>query len=463
MFLEQTIAKRVVDTTYDDLDDDLLHTLKRSILDSYAGICASLKDTALLQTFERLTAEPASGSDIEVWGVQKRASVIDALFMNSILSRRSDLLNTYISPNDMGGGHPSDNVALILTLADWLAMNGRDFLTSVYTAFYLSAAFATYYDPESAKYDHDAAASFYTALTIGHAMGLSEEQLTEAQRIGGMLGLDINQSARGEITDWRHCTYASCAIRGLQAVRMARAGFQGPSEIYEGEAGVDQFFPHAAAIFDPPPDLKKIIFKRWPALVFCQTPIDVALDLSGKITNPQTITSVDVKTYAIAFRNGASPSAYHPESRAGRTHSIPYCVAAALLKPIEYEDFDEEYSGNAALTQLISKVKVAEDTQMTKAYPAKAPCSITVTLTDDTTIQYERDYPRGDPHDPLSDQEIENKLRKYFFFAENKAEQDMVIDRLWNIEREESLDWLLAPLKRRRIGESLKETNLKEK
>ena len=126
-------------------------------------------------------------------------------------------------------------------------------------------------------------------------------------------------------------------------------------------------------------------------------------------------------------------------------------VAAALLKPIEYEDFDDEYSSNTALTQLISKVNVVEAPQMTKAYPVKSPCSIKVTLADGTVIQCERHYPRGDPQEPLSDQEIENKFRKYFFFAESKAEQGEVIDRLWNIEREENLDWLLSPLKRRRI------------
>jgi 2-methylcitrate dehydratase len=103
------------------------------------------------------------------------------------------------------------------------------------------------------------------------------------------------------------------------------------------------------------------------------------------------------------------------------------------------------------MVPFLPKTKVVEDVQMTKAYPAQSPCRITVTLTDRTTIQCERDYPRGDPHDPLSDQELESKFRKYFFFAENKAEQDEVIDRLWNLEREESLDWLLAPLKRRRI------------
>ncbi len=450
MLYEQILSQRAAAISYDDLTEDILHVLKRNILDSYTGICASLKDTALLQKFERLAMGSASGNDIDIWGVQKKASVTDALFMNSILSRRSDLLNTYVSPNGMGVVHPSDNVALVLTLADWLAMDGKTFLRSIYTAFYFSTVFATYYNPEAARYDHDAAATFYTALVIGQALGLSEEQLTEAQRISGVLGLDVNQAAEGELTDWKHCTYASCAMRAMQAVKLASAGFEGPREIYQGEAGVDQFFPHAEAILEPPPDLSKIIFKRWPALVFCQTPIDVASDLSGKILGPRTIASVNVRTYQNAFRNGALPSAYHPVSRAGRTHSIPYCVAAALLKPVEYEDFDDEYSRNSALTQLISKVNVVEDAEMTKAYPLKSQCCIRVTLADGTVVESARDYPRGDPQEPLSDQEIENKFRNYFFFAKSKTEQEEVIDRLWKIEREENLDWLLSPLKRHR-------------
>ena len=43
------------------------------------------------------------------------------------------------------------------------------------------------------------------------------------------------------------------------------------------------------------------------------------------------------------------------------------------------------------------------------------------------------------------------KFREYFFFAENKAEQDVLIERLWRLEQETSLDWLVEPLKRRRI------------
>ena len=294
MQLDERIAGRVARFSYEGIDGGVRHVLMRNVLDSYAGICASLKDEAMLANFDRLADGPASGQDLDVWGIGRKAAYADAFFMNAILARRSDLLNTYISPNGMGGVHPSDNVALVLTLADWLGMDGRAVLAAVHTAFQLSAAFATYYDPETAGYDHDAAATFVTALTIGHAMGMSRDQLVSVQRIAGSFGLDVNQTAVGQVTNWKHCTYASCALRGLQAVKLGRAGFVAAPEIYEGSAGVNRFLPHAEAMFEPPVALERIIFKRWPALVFCQTPIDVAIDLAAKIPDATAIGSVAV-------------------------------------------------------------------------------------------------------------------------------------------------------------------------
>ena len=451
MLLEEMISRTVKCISFEDLDDDLLHTLKRNILDSYAGICASLRDESMLRKFQRLTSDSASGSDVVVWGIDKRTGIADAIFMNSIMGRRSDLLNSFLAPNGQGGVHPSDNVAMVLTMADWMTMNGRSFLSTIYVAIYLSLALGTYYSPQVAMFDHDASAPFWTALTIGYAMGLTEEQLTDAQRIVGMLGLDINQASYGSLTDWRHCTFASSAVKGLQAVRLTLAGIQGPSEIYEGEAGVDLFFPHTGTMFVPPPNLSRIIFKRWPAFTFCQTPIDVALELANRIPDPQTVTSIDVRTYSLAFKYGAIPSASHPDTRAGRTHSIPYCIAAALIKPIEYGDFDDGYSKDATLNMLISKVKVVEDPQMTKAFPGKSQCSIKVTLEDGTTLNSSRDFPKGDPLDPLSDKELEHKFRINYFLDGSDGEKSEIINCIWNIEREKNLDRLLAPLKRSRI------------
>ena len=451
MLLEEIIAKRVAALNCENLDGNIRHIMKRNIMDSFASICGSLNDREMLLNFARLVSGEASGSDLDIWGIQKRGSFTDTFFVNSIMARRSDLLSTYLSPNNMGGVHPSDNVALALILADWRKMNGTQLLITVHTMFYLSAAFSSYYNPEPANYDHDAAATFITALAIGNVLGCTEEQLVNVQRIAGMFGLDINQAGIGQITDWKHCTYASCALRGLQAAKLALAGFQAPAEIYEGNAGVNHFFPHIESFFEPTPDLGRIIFKRWPALVFCQTPIDVSLDLSAKISDKKAIESVTVKTYEVAYRNGALPSADNPTSRAGRTHSIPYCVATALLKPVSYEDFDESRASDPDLVELLKRINIVNDPELTKAYPEKSPCVIEITLKDGTNIRGDRDYPKGDPHDPLSDHEIEEKLKTYFFFAANDSEKDVIIEKLWKLEEQSSLDWLVLPLKQRLI------------
>lgn len=449
--LEVTLAQYVSRITFQSIDPKVIHIIKRNILDSYAGICASLQDTKMIRKFDRMTSLTPTKRGMTVWGLQRKASTSDAIFMNTILGRRSDLVNTYMSPNRMGGSHPSDNVSLVLSMADWLGKNGHDVLMITYVAFLLSCAFADFYNPEQNQYDHDAQALFYLPLVVGFAMGLSVPQMTEAQRIAGMLGLDINQAAMGEVTDWKHCTYASCAMRALHSVKMALAGFEGPREIYEGEAGINRFIPHGQSILVPLPDLESIIFKRWPALVFCQTPIDVAVEIAHRIDDNQTVDHIEVQIYRKAIEEAAIESSYHPGSRAGRTHSIPYCVAAALVKKsIEYSYFDDDFiKKEKEVVDLIPRITVVEDDQMTQTFPEGAPCKIIVALKDGSTISHYRDFPRGDPHDPLSDQEVEEKAHRYLSLLTDRQNANAIIKRVWNLENESSIDWLVAPLEQK--------------
>ncbi|MDH2390203.1 MmgE/PrpD family protein [Streptomyces sp. HNM0663] len=443
---EKELARYTRKLANSRLNEEELHTIKRSVIDSYAGICASLTDRELLGEFRRMAMGPGAGSGSAVWGIGQESNIIDAVFLNSILARRSDLLNTYSSPYGMGGVHPSDNVALAFTLADWLNWSGRQFLESVNIFFRLAATFTDHYDPEASGFDHDAAAVFWTALTVGQAFNLSEDQLAEAQRIAGGFGFSSNQAAVGDVTDWKHCTYASCAMRGLQAARLARAGFTGPRSIYQGEFGADHFFRHREMSLDSEPDLTQIIFKRWPALFFCQTPIDVALELSSRIDAPEDIRAVTVETYGRAIRNGLTSSAFNPISRAGRTHSLPYCVATALLKAVEYSDFDSERAHDPQLRRLLEKIDVTEDPAMTQRFPPATPCRISVTLHTGEVIRHEREFSRGDPHDPLSDDEVSEKLRRNLDHLATSADCRGVLPGLWDLERLDDLAELLAPL-----------------
>jgi 2-methylcitrate dehydratase len=157
-------------------------------------------------------------------------------------------------------------------------------------------------------------------------------------------------------------------------------------------------------------------------------------------------------TTRIAVKNGAAEGAYQPESRAARTHSIPYSVATALLKPIEYADFDEPRSRDETLQTLMAKVTVVEDPALNAAYPATATCEISVTFADGSTSTRRRDVPREDPADPLSDDDLSAKLRTHFDFARDDLEREDVISRLWRLEDQPDVDWLLEPLLRRQLS-----------
>lgn len=451
--LEEKLACFTTQVNFDTLSERDIHIIKRNILDSYAGICASLLDKDSLRKFDSLTDMVPAGERMPVWGTGKKSNLSNALFMNCILGRRSDLVNTYLSPFNSSGSHPSDNVSLTLSLAGYFSKSGKDLLTATYLAYIFSCAFADYYDPQSNGYDHDAQAIMYIPLIIGHFKGLSTETLIETQRISGMMGLTTDQSGKGEVTDWRHCTFASAAQRSIEAVRLAEAGFTGAVDIYEGEAGINRFFPHRAGIMDPVPDIGAVVFKRWPALVFCQTPIDVAIEAGQKITDTRQIEKIEIRSYAKAIEVGGIPSSYKPTSRAARTHSIPYCVAAALArKTIRYEYFDDGFlEKEKDIARLIPLVEMIEDKEMSATYPKGAPCTIIVHLKDAGSIIAEKDYPHGDPADPLSDEEIEDKVRKYLNGLASEQEIDQLIERSWNLEDEQDIGWLVKPLKKRMI------------
>ncbi|WP_028569415.1 MmgE/PrpD family protein [Salinispora tropica] len=455
--LEERLARHTRKFVDRPMTPDELQVIKRSVADSYAGICASLADTSILHKFSEVVTGPGAGSETPVWGVGQESSITDAVFLNAILARRSDLLNTYVSPTAMGVVHPSDNVALALVLGDWLKWTGKQFLASVNVLFNLSARFADSYDPEIKGFDHDAAATFWVALAAGQALGLSEAKLVEAQRIAGEFGFTSNQAAVGHVTDWKHCTYASGAMRGLQAARLALAGFTGPASIYQGDFGADRFYRSGGMSFDAEPDLRTIIFKRWPALFYCQTPIDVARELSSRIGDVTDIRQVKVETYDRALRNGATPSADNPTSRAGRTHSIAYCVATALLKPVEYADFDADRARDPQLRRLLGRISVAEDSAMTKKFPSCTPCRISITLEDGEVIRQGRDYSRGDPRDPLSDDEISDKVRRNLKGLTSPSNEEEIISGLWNAERLDGLAVLQAPLQQNRTRRGARE------
>ena len=82
---------------------------------------------------------------------------------------------------------------------------------------------------------------------------------------------------------------------------------------------------------------------------------------------------------------------------------------------------------------------VVADPEIEKVFPKLQRVAVTVTTTDGRELHKQLDYPKGDPRNPLTDAEVEEKfdaLAAPVLSAEGRAR---LKDAVWNLERQPSI------------------------
>lgn len=92
----------------------------------------------------------------------------------------------------------------------------------------------------------------------------------------------------------------------------------------------------------------------------------------------------------------------------------------------------------------MDKISIKEDKSMTAIYPKNRPVKITRKLKEKTKLVHQLDYSRGDPRNPLTDEELENKFCQYAtpVFMTN-AQAKKILNRIWQLENENNIHWLV--------------------
>jgi 2-methylcitrate dehydratase len=284
-------------------------------------------------------------------------------------------------------------------------------------------------------------------------LGLDRKSMGNAISIAITTGVPLGVTRVGELSMWKGCATAAAVRIAVFAAELAAEGMTGPGNPFEGRDGLWQHLGVEAPKWEPfgggakPFRITGTSFKAYPSVLHTQGPIGLVLELRQRVGTAE-IESVDVATYGEAVRRTATEAEkWNPETRETADHSMPYLVAAAFQDGgVTPATFAPSRIQDPALRPLIKKLKVVEEPEFTRRYPAESSTRIEVTTTDGRRVVAETSHPKGHYRNPLTDGEVEAKFRGLAAGALGAEGCDRVLAEVWDSENSATLDGLFESL-----------------
>lgn len=245
---------------------------------------------------------------------------------------------------------------------------------------------------------------FGAAAAAGSLLNLGRSQLLDALGNAGTQAAGLWQ-CRLEDTMSKQLHNGRAAQSGMLAAQLAAHGFTGAHQIFEGPLGFwaglcpdarpDQLIEGP----DHPWQIHDCSFKPWPACRHTHPLIDAALALRDTVPVAR-IRHLRVTGYrdAIGFCNHPTPT-----TPVEAKFSLQHAAAVVLLRGRPtLDDFDMGAVRDPDVTQLRSRVSIAEDPSLTARYPSHFGAGLEVELDDGTRVAEHRADALGDTECPLS-------------------------------------------------------------
>jgi 2-methylcitrate dehydratase len=436
--LAQRFAEYADALRFENLPDDVVHETKRRFIDSFATAIGAIDAEAY--GFARRCASRVKSKPAATMIEGGKTSAEWATFVNGLLIRYLDFNDTYLS---LEPAHPSDNLAPILAAGELARARGTDLIAAAVLAYEVQCRLCDASSLRKNGFDHVTYGAISSALAAGKILGLDVQQLTHAVGIAGVSNTALRQTRSGELSMWKGCAFANAAKNGLFAALVAGEGMTGPAPIFEGELGFMKLLTGPFEVAElgghgQPYMIMSTYIKFWPAEYHSQSAIDAALQIRQKIGDASRIKSIDIHTFDAAVDIiGKDPEKWRPRTRETADHSLPYCTAVALMDgDVTLASFSPERLADAALFDLVAKVKVHRDADLSARYPVGIPNRLTVTLDDNRQFVCEVEFPRGHAKNPMTDEEVEHKFRSTVEPAYGKKRATKILKRLWKMESE---------------------------
>jgi 2-methylcitrate dehydratase len=185
--------------------------------------------------------------------------------------------------------------------------------------------------------------------------------------------------------------------------------------------------------------------KAFPTEALTHAPISAVLDIV--IENdlaPEQVEKVHIRSLARAADILADPSKYDPRSKETADHSLPYVIAAAIAeRQVTPAQFEPDKIMDPKIREQLNKVEVVADPEIEAVFPELQRVNVTIKTTDGRELSKQLDYPKGDPRNPLTDEEVETKFDALASPVLSDVTRSRLKKAVWGLENVGSISELM--------------------
>jgi 2-methylcitrate dehydratase len=451
--MSETITARIsrwsTGLTYDDLSPEAIHEAKRYMLDSLGCALGGYQQHDVKIALEVLEENGGQGP-ATVIGTGKLMDAVSASLLNALMVRVMDYNDIYWKQDP---SHPSDIIPAALACGERAGKNGRDLIVGIVLGheFEMRLCEAAFPGIRERGWHHATLTAFVAPIVASRMLGQSWEQMQHAIGISGSRMVTLGAVTAGKLTMMKNTVDPMATQSGVLAALLAEKGYTGPEHVIDGKEGlVHCMGPEwkLALLEEGLGDSYRITqcgMKAFPTEALTHAPISCTLDLiKDNDLAPEQVAKVHIRSLARAADILADPSKYDPRSKETADHSLPYVIAAAIAdRQVTPLQFTDEKIMDPMIRAQLNKVEVVADPEIEALFPDLQRVIVTVHTTDGREFTKQIDYPKGDPRNPLTDAEVEEKFDALAEPVLSSERRKQLKEATWKMEQLDSIGELM--------------------
>ena len=406
------------------IPESVMSRARRSLLDYLAVTCAG----AAFQK-EKLCgyfgfAEPEEGK-FKAIGTKKNLALKEAVFLNGLNGHALD----FDDGTNSGIIHLGSPIfSLLLPLSQRYGNSIDELLKAAIIGYEASYTMAVSIQPKHKALGYHATGTcgvLGATIAAAYMLGFTEEERYQAFAIAcvsasGMLKVLDDGS------ELKPYNVAKTALLALTSLQLAKAGFNGHDDPLGGYRGFlkmmsgDEHTEIKPTLLNGTFAIMKSYTKPYASCRYTHPPVEAAIHLRNKYgITPDKILDITVETYDLAVKGHD-----HTDIKGAYSAkmSTPYSTAAALIYgKAGLQEFENDVLENTKVKVLTRKIMVNSNEELSRIFPEKQSAVVTIKTTDGSYSE-RVDFPKGEPENPLSDEEFRSRYEALMAFGTVREE-----------------------------------------